>query len=328
MKYIETNWDVPYYNMAFENYVMNSDEFDDDYFFFYVHRPSIIIGKHQNAYQEINRRYVEEKGIIVSRRNTGGGAVYHDGGNLNYSFIMRKHGDDAEIDFEKYTAPVISALRKLGINAELSGRNDIMADGRKISGNAQGHNRRKVLHHGTLLFDVNIEEMVNALNVSDMKIQSKAIRSVRSRVMNIREHLNDDMDMASFRNFILNEIFESGDIERRELTGKDLDEVKRLVDEKYSTWDFNFGYSPKFEITRSRRIEGVGIIEAGLSVKDGRITQARFSGDYFSLKDGLEDVILGARFSREGLDKAIGDEELSSYISGLDKKDFISIFFE
>ena len=327
MKYIKTDWNIPYYNMAFENYVMNSEKFSDDYVFFYIHVPSIIIGKHQNALEEINQSYVRDKGIIVSRRNTGGGAVYHDGGNLNYSFIVNRK-DSSGIDFEKYTAPVVAALRKLGIDASLSGRNDIMAMGRKISGNAQGHNRRKILHHGTLLFDVDIEAMVNALNVSRMKIESKAIKSVRSRVLNIREHLEKDMDIHEFRDFILSEIAGNEDLSEYVLDSEDIEKVEKLVREKYSTWDFNYGYSPKFSVTGKKRIDAVGIVEAGVSVKNGKIDDIAFSGDYFSEREGLENLLKGVRFSEESIRKALSGIDVSSYISGLDTENLVSIIFD
>ena len=327
MKYIKTDWDIPYYNMAFENYVMNNDAFDEDYVFFYIHRPSIIVGKHQNTIAEINEKYVREHGIIVSRRNTGGGAVYHDEQNLNYSFIFNKKGREEGIDFSRYCEPIIRALGKLGVEAELSGRNDILVAGKKISGTAQGHNSKKILHHGTLLFNVDVEAMVNSLNVSEAKIESKAIKSVRSRVVNLSERLGDDMDILKFRDFLLEEIFEGEPVEEYVLTDEDLAAVEKLVEEKFSTWEYNYGYSPKFRISNHGRIEGAGEIEIGISVKEGRVTDMKITGDFFSVKEGLEDIFIGRQFRIEDFRDALKDVDINEYISGVTEDDFLGIIF-
>lgn len=329
MKYIKTDFKVPYYNMAFENYVMNNDKFDDDYFFFYIHVPSIIVGKHQNTIEEINSEYVKKNNIIVARRNTGGGAVYHDEGNLNFSFITTKKDDIKEIDFEKYTTPVIKALKKLGIDAVLSGRNDILVDGKKISGNAQCMNKKKVLHHGTIMFDVNVEALVNALNVSDIKITSKAIKSVRSRVLNIKDMINRDMDIYEFKDFILNEIYNNEDIDEYILSKEDIENIEKLVKEKYGTWDFNYGYSPKFTIKNKKKIEGVGIIDIMLDIKNGLINDINISGDYFSVKETkeLEDNLKGIRYKKEDVFKLLSNINISDYIINIKNDNFIKILF-
>lgn len=330
MKYIKTRWNIPYYNMAFENYVMNNDDFKDDYVFFYIHSPSIIVGKHQNTIEEINSKYVKENDIIVARRNTGGGAVYHDEGNLNFSFITTKKEDENEIDFKKYTLPIINALKKLGVDAYLSGRNDILVDGKKISGNAQGLNKNKVLHHGTLMFNVDVEALVNSLNVSQMKIESKAIKSVKSRVLNIKDVLDIKMDIYQFKDFILDEIFSEMDMEEYRLTDKDYENIEKLVKDKYGTWEFNYGYSPKFSIKNKKKFESSGLIEVMLDVKSGIIEDIKISGDYFSVKetDELENMIKGFNYREDDIKSLLETIKLDDYITNIKNEEFISLLFD
>ncbi|MFR6312341.1 lipoate--protein ligase [Anaerofustis stercorihominis] len=330
MKYIKTRWNIPYYNMAFENYVMNNDDFKDDYVFFYIHSPSIIVGKHQNTIEEINSKYVKENDIIVARRNTGGGAVYHDEGNLNFSFITTKKEDENEIDFKKYTLPIINALKKLGVDAYLSGRNDILVDGKKISGNAQGLNKNKVLHHGTLMFNVDVEALVNSLNVSQMKIESKAIKSVKSRVLNIKDVLDIKMDIYQFKDFILDEIFSEMDMEEYRLTDKDYENIEKLVKDKYGTWEFNYGYSPKFSIKNKKKFESSGLIEVMLDVKSGIIEDIKISGDYFSVKetDELENMINGFNYREDDIKSLLETIKLDDYITNIKNEEFISLLFD
>lgn len=330
MKYIKTRWNIPYYNMAFENYVMNNDDFKDDYVFFYIHSPSIIVGKHQNTIEEINSKYVKDNDIIVARRNTGGGAVYHDEGNLNFSFITTKKEDENEIDFKKYTLPIINALKKLGVDAYLSGRNDILVDGKKISGNAQGLNKNKVLHHGTLMFNVDVEALVNSLNVSQMKIESKAIKSVKSRVLNIKDVLDIKMDIYQFKDFILDEIFSEMDMEEYRLTDKDYENIEKLVNDKYGTWEFNYGYSPKFSIKNKKKFESSGLIEVMLDVKSGIIEDIKISGDYFSVKetDELENMIKGLNYREDDIKSLLETIKLDDYITNIKNGEFISLLFD
>ncbi|MEH7800355.1 lipoate--protein ligase LplJ, partial [Bacillus pumilus] len=187
----------PMINLAIEEYCLKYLDPEETYLLFYINQPSIIIGKNQNTIEEINTKYVEDNGIKVVRRLSGGGAVYHDKGNLNFSFITKDDGDSFH-NFKKFTEPVIQALEKLGVKAELSGRNDIMADGRKISGNAQFATRGRIFSHGTLLFDSEIEHVVSALNVKKEKIESKGIKSIRSRVANISELMDQKMTTEEF----------------------------------------------------------------------------------------------------------------------------------
>lgn len=207
MKFIENNSIDPHYNLAFEEYIFKHLESDEDFVLLWRNGPSIIVGKNQNTIEEINLEYVKENNINVVRRVTGGGAVYHDLGNLNFSFITKPKSNDL-IDFQTYNVPIIKALQKLGVNCQLSGRNDLTIDGRKFSGIAQSIIKGKVLNHGTLLFDSELDALTKALNVKRDKIESKGIKSVASRVTNIKTYVIDDVDVLRFKELLLKSIFE------------------------------------------------------------------------------------------------------------------------
>ena len=328
MKYIETNWDIPYYNMAFENYIMNRDDLADDFVFFYIHKPSIIVGKHQNTYAEINQAFVDARNVIVSRRISGGGAVYHDKGNLNFSFIFNRKKAD-KIDFKTYTMPVIKALKKLGIESELSGRNDILIEGKKFSGNAQLMNKTKVLHHGTLMFDVVIEDLIDALNVSQLKIESKAIESVRSRVANLKDYLSQDMTIREFKDHLIKSFYEEVDFEEYVLTAEDIEAVEKSVQETFSTWEYNYGRSPDFAIVKKKRYDA-GIVEAHLNVSEGCIQQIKIYGDFFFTGElgDLEGRLVGLRYNEEDIRKHIDEIDLNRAILNLSLDELVDLLLK
>src|SRR5690625_4717003 len=224
MKFIDNQGITePAINLAIEEYILNNFGEKDTYLLFYINEPSIIIGRNQNSVEEINTDYVEENNIKVIRRLSGGGAVYHDEGNLNFSFITKDDGESFH-NFEKFTKPVVEALNKIGITAELIGRNDLLVEGRKISGNAQFSTKGRMFSHGTLMFDSDVEHVVSALNVQAEKIESKGIKSIRSRVANISEFIEEKITMDEFKDLILRYILNVDDVRnvpRYELTEKD-----------------------------------------------------------------------------------------------------------
>ena len=324
MKYIQTDWPVPYYNMALEDMLMNDEQYDDDYVFFYIHKPSVIVGKHQNTMQEINYRFIRENNITAARRITGGGAVYHDEGNLNYSFVFRR-SEGGMIDFEPYTRPVIKALRSLGVESELSGRNDILIEGKKFSGTAQYMNKRKVLSHGTLMFDLNIENMVNALNVDDLKIQSKAITSVKSRVANLKDFLSSGMDIYDFRKHLTDSFSEGMQMQTIRLSQAETERIEKNVNEKFSSWEYNYGQSPSFSQVKKKKF-AAGIIEAGFDISEGRIERIKFSGDFFVNEpvEILEKMLTGIRFEEETVRSLSGAGDI---IAGIKNEDLAELLF-
>ncbi|PGZ94363.1 lipoate--protein ligase [Bacillus pseudomycoides] len=318
----------PTINLAIEEYCVKNLNINETYLLFYINEPSIIIGKNQNTVEEINADYVREKGIHVVRRLSGGGAVYHDLGNLNFSFITKDDGDSFN-NFKKFTEPVTVALGKLGINAELSGRNDILAEGRKISGNAQFATRGRMFSHGTLLFDSEIDHVVSALNVKMDKIQSKGIKSIRSRVANITEFLNEKITIEEFKQLLLENIFEGeSKIPTYELTEEDWKEIYKISEERYRNWDWNYGKSPKFNLQHSHRFP-VGQVDVRLEVQKGVVSECKIYGDFFGVEDvrDIEERLSGKVFDKEALAVALADVEVPRYFGNITKEDFLSLFF-
>ncbi|TWT00063.1 lipoate--protein ligase [Planomicrobium sp. CPCC 101079] len=319
----------PRINLAIEEYLLNTMDVEKDSFLlFYINEPSIIIGKNQNTAEEINTDYVDSNGIHVVRRLSGGGAVYHDLGNLNYSFITTDDGNSFR-NFRKFTEPVVKALQKLGVNAELSGRNDLMVEGRKISGNAQFSTRGRMFSHGTLMFDTEIEAVVSALNVSKEKIESKGIKSIRSRVANISEFLKEPMTVTEFRSAILHSLFEGEEnVKYWELTEEDWDNIRALSKKRYGNWDWNYGKSPKFNVKHSHRFP-VGGIDVRLQVEGGLVKEVNIYGDFFGVGDvaEIENAITGVKYERASLDEAISGFDIPTYLGGITKEEFLKLIY-
>ncbi|WP_276352064.1 lipoate--protein ligase [Cohnella caldifontis] len=316
-------------NLALEEYALRHLPDDDDYLLFYVNAPSIIIGRNQNTAEEINEAYVREQGIQVVRRLSGGGAVYHDLGNLNFSFITRDDGQSFH-NFRKFTEPVVAALRKLGVHAELSGRNDIQVGECKISGNAQFAAKGRMFSHGTLLFASEPEAIVAALKPNPAKFESKATKSVRSRVANISEFLPEPMSLEKFKRFLLESIFGGTDIPRYELGEADWDAVRKLADERYRSWDWNYGRSPAFNVRQVKRIEGAGTYDVRLFVENGVIREASVYGDFFGTGDVAEVTakLAGVRYERDAIREALADVDLKVYFGPVDREAWLSLLIE
>lgn len=318
----------PRINLAIEEYALKNLDINETYLLFYINEPSIIIGKNQNTIEEINTEYVEKNGIHVVRRLSGGGAVYHDLGNLNFSFITKDDGDSFH-NFRKFTEPVVNALRKLGVNAELSGRNDLLAEGRKISGNAQFSTRGRMFSHGTLLFDSEIESVVSALNVKKDKIESKGIKSIRSRVANISEFLSEKVTIEEFRSLLLKNIFDGqDDIPEYVLTEKDWENIHELSKERYQNWDWNYGKSPKFNLQHSHRFP-VGQIDVRFEVNKGVIENCKIYGDFFGVGDvtEIEDKLTGLKYEKSQITGALEDVDIKHYFGNISKEDFINLIY-
>jgi lipoate-protein ligase A len=260
----------PYFNIAAEEYLMKETE--GDFAYIYVNDPSVIIGKHQNAYAEINLPYILENGIPVVRRISGGGTVWHDTGNVNFSFILS--GEEGQlVNFRQYTTPVLACLQDLKLPAEFGSRNEILVEGRKVSGNAEHVYRNRVLHHGTLLFSTDIKALEEALKVEEGKYQGKAVQSVPSRVVNIQDFLDPETGVSVFRKNLADYLSRSfGGSDSYVLSHAEMDRISGLVSKKYSTWEWNFGYSPKYRMDREIDWNGKKL-RISLAVEKGRIME-------------------------------------------------------
>jgi lipoate-protein ligase A len=310
MRYIPSSFDIPYYNMELEEYLLENTRFTDDYLVFYVHKPSVIIGAHQNAYKEINARYIGENGVIVARRLSGGGAVYHDGGNLNYSFVFSK---PESVRFDKLLAPVCEALNSLGAGCAFTGRNDLTIDGRKFGGAAQCIKNGRLLFHGTLMVDVDFNALSQALTPDKMKIASKGIDSVRSRVVNLKEKLGPDVGVDTLKDHLLRALMgNSPDVTT--LTEDDLAAVREKVARKFSLASHNYGFRYDFGMEKSVRCEAGGVSVRILT--DGAvIRRAVFSGDFFVTGDLslTERALCGAALTKEGILNAVPDTRIAGF---------------
>lgn len=319
----------PRINLAIEEYVLkNMDIEKDDFLLFYINQPSIIIGKNQNTIEEINTDYVEENGIIVVRRLSGGGAVYHDLNNLNFSFLTKDDGNSFS-NYKKFTQPVVDALAKLGVNSELSGRNDILAEGKKVSGNAQYSTRGRMFSHGTLMFDLDIDAVVNSLKVKQDKIESKGIKSVRSRVANIIDFLPEKITVEQFRMEILKSIFGGEEnIQYYELTEEDWDNIHEISKNRYQLWEWNYGKSPRFNIQKTKRFPS-GSLDIRLEVNKGVIEEAKIFGDFFGVGDVDEvaELLVGTKYDRAAIAEKLKDIEIPVYFGGITEEDFLHLIY-
>ena len=319
--YLQTGSTDPAYNLAFEEYVLTHHR-EGSFLILWQNANAVIIGRNQNAEAEINRSFVEQHGIRVIRRNTGGGAVYHDLGNLNYSFITDA-GDLQDRSAARFTGPVVDALRGLGLDAESSGRNDILISGKKVSGTAQQLLKNRILHHGTLLFDSDPDMIAGALNPDPTKFQSKSVQSVRSRVGSIRSALPKDMDMTAFWNYLCQCFTQEGMIPMS-LSPAELAQVQQLKESKYDTWEWNFGRSPKFETCLKYRYPG-GLLELHLSVAEGRIKNIRILGDFLALTElsPLEEALTDTLYHEEAVCAVLDRFPLREMLGGITREEFI-----
>lgn len=327
MKCIISPFTDCYKNIGSEEYFLS--RFDDDIFYLYINAPSIIVGRHQNTCAEINQEYVRENGIEVVRRLSGGGAVYHDHGNLNYGFIVQNQGKDINEVFRELTVPIINVLQKLGADARFSGRNDLVIDDKKISGVAQYHKDNRILLHGTLLFSSDMSKVSQSLNVDPRKFQDKGVKSVRSRVTNISPCLSKPLSIEEFT-FILSKevISQFAGAEIYKLTDQDKEEIQKLADSKYATWEWVFGSSPDFTYRNELRFEN-GILDIGLDVNAGVIKNLTIYGDFFGTKD-IDEMIgyfIGLPYEKTAVESVLTRFQLTDFIYKLPEELFIKSIF-
>jgi len=323
-------------NLATETYLMNEKKFDEPLLLFYIEGPCIIVGRNQNTLEEINKQYVDEHGIVVTRRTSGGGAVYQDLGNLCFSFVVDSDSEEFG-DFKSFVQPVVDALHRMGAtSAEVSGRNDILVDGKKFSGNAMYTKNGKTFSHGTLMLDVDLGVLPNALTVPEDKIKSKGIKSVSSRVTNLRPYLSSeyqDMTTPQFRDELLKELFHVdniGEIKDKEykLTPEDEKGIDKINAEIFDNWDWVYGNSPEFTVKKRQHFTS-GTIDARFVVDDGKITVAKFYGDFFGPKDAadLADKLVETKFERAEVEQVLNDVDVNQYFNGISKDELLDLLF-
>lgn len=330
MIYVINNSDNCFFNHAAEKYLMN--KFDDEIFMLWINKPSILIGRNQNTLTEINFDYVNANNIDVVRRLSGGGAVYNDHGNINFSFITYRDEENCKVEsgFEKFALPVIKALNSLGVNAEFTGRNDITIDEKKFSGNAQYFQKDKLLHHGTLLFDCNMSGLSSALKSKAMKFKDKSVKSVGGRVTNILPHLKEPMTIEAFKDYLRSYIIDTHKIEKIiEFDENDIKEIEKISKEIFENWKWNYGKSPVYTYENSVK-HSSGLVEYSLNVKESIITDISIYGDFFGEKNikEIEKVIIGVKHNRDDLENRLKDIELNNYIRGLTIKNLVDDLLE
>lgn len=316
MKYLTNCSTDPYFNLAFDEYCLENVKSWQPYFFLWRNRPSVIVGLNQNVYSEVNLEYLDAHGITLARRVTGGGAVYHDLQNLNYTIIGAHPSPE----------PFVEALRKLGVDAQLTGRNDIFVDGRKCSGYARRVSHGQEIIHGTLMYDVDLDTLSHVLDTPFSKMNAKGIASVKSRVCNLKDHLPamaslDELQAA------LQDILSGGD-QPLPPDIVPLDEVQALSDSKFSTWDFVYGRSKEAGFTRSVKLS-CGTVSADFKVEGGVLTHLVFWGDFLfdEPASGLAEKLVGHRFTPSEISEALARAGVSRYLRGVSAADLLELFF-
>lgn len=324
-------------NLATEQYILNQKDFDEAVILFYIQKPCVIVGRNQNVRAEVDLKYAEANNITITRRLSGGGAVYDDLGNLSFSFVVNAE-HEAFGDFKRFTEPLITALHDMGaVGAEISGRNDLLIDGKKFSGNAMYTKNKKMYSHGTLMFDVKLDEVGRVLTVSEKKLASKGTKSVRSRVTNLKPFLSKEyqtLTTEEFRDQLLLRLFEVDTLEAIKdyeylLTQKDEAAIDQLVADIYANDEWIFGEEPKFTIKREEKFKG-GLMEANISVEKGRIAAITIYGDYFSQKDtkDLETLLVGCEYKSEAIEQRLKPISIDEYFNHVTKAEFIQLLVD
>lgn len=326
MKYLETCSVDPYYNLAFEEYVLKNCR-DDDYLILWQNDNTIVFGVNQNPLEEIIINKAKEEHVNIVRRTTGGGAVYHDMGNLNFSYIT-DWNDGENSGYEFFLTPITEAFAKISITIDIQGRNDLTIEGKKVSGNAQRLLGDRILHHGTLLINSDLSRIGRFLNVSREKIESKGIKSVQSRVANISDFTDEELNVEYVKKLLKDMYFSHG-VEVEVFDKKICQDIQRIADDKYRSWEWTYGRSPKFNYKNRKRFSG-GILEANLDVHEGKINECIIRGDFLSLKDirDIEAKLKGIRYDAQDIKKALDTPDFELYFGTITKSEALNCFMD
>lgn len=317
MIYIESGSTDPYFNLAMEEYVFDKLDRSEEYFMLWQNENTVVVGKYQNTAQEINRELVEDKKIKVARRLSGGGAVYHDKGNLNFTFIVDQK-KNFDFDFKRFSMPVVAALKGMGIQSEFTGRNDLIVDGKKFSGNSQYIKQNRIMHHGCIMVDSNLIDVSDVLRPKDAKFESKSAKSVRSRVTTISEAAGKHISVEDFKKALLSEIFGREKIKQYRFSLEEIKEIKKSAESKYASWEWNYGKSGNYNYFNSHKYD-FGLVEVRAVIREGIIEEVALSGDFFGngeiadVETALKGLPVDGRLANE-FEKKI---DIGSYIRGM-----------
>lgn len=324
-------------NLATEQYLLNQRTFDEPVVLFYIQQPCVIVGRNQNVRAEVDLAYAKKHQITITRRLSGGGAVYDDLGNLSFSFVVNAEHESFG-NFKLFTQPIIDALHEMGATgAEISGRNDLLIEGKKFSGNAMYTKNKKMYSHGTLMLNVDLDEVSRVLTVSEKKLASKGTKSVRSRVTNLKPYLSEeyqDITTEAFRDRLLLHLFKANTIEaiqpfEYQLTQQDEQAIDQLVEEIYGNDAWVFGEEPSFTIKREEKFKG-GLIEANISVDKGKIQAITIYGDYFNQKDTkeIERLLTDVNYEREAIETVLSTVEIGQYFNNVSKEEVVQLLVD
>ena len=323
MIFITTDSTDIYYNLAAEYYLVTEKRLDDMVFMLWRTSPTTLVcGKYQNIFQEIQLAYVNEKKYRVARRLSGGGTVYQDENVFQYSFVTPEKKQI--VDFRKYLDPMVDAMRRLGVPVEFNSRNDLMINDHKVSGAAQYNQAGYEVHHGTVLYNANLEELEKCLNVDDLKIVSKGIKSVRERVVNMGDYTGD-LSVAQFMEKLKDEVAQA-DVDTYVFDADEVARIEAIADEKFRSWEWIFGKSPKCDMIKKGRTDG-GTLEFHVSLEEGKITQFDILGDFFAGKDVTElgNALIGCIFERNHLQARLEEVDAKSYFYRVSNEDILQI---
>lgn len=329
MIYLKSDNTDPAYNTALELFAFNELAEEDDVFYLWINRPCIVVGKNQNTRQEIDQHYCDDHDIQIVRRISGGGAVYHDLNNLNYTIISSEESQ-ANFDFKSMSQPVIDALAEMGVKAYFTGRNDLQIGDQKFCGNAQYIKGNRVMHHGCIMFDVDLSVLAKALKVSKDKIESKGKTSVRSRVTNIKDHLEDkSYTVEDFAEKLRDFMDKKYNMKEYKITAEDEKKIEKIMDEKNRSWDWVYGTNPDFTIQRNRRLPS-GKVEAHINVNKGHISNMKFFGDFFGVKDvdELAHKLIGVRYDKKSIKEVLDQVDIGEYFLNVSNEEALDILVD
>ena len=304
--YIESTNTLPEFNLAMEQYVFDCMDRKNDYFILWQNENTVVVGKNQNTYEEVSLPYIKNHHTHVVRRLSGGGAVYHDLGNLNFTFIINSKKSQ-KINFDEFTTIIAKALN----------------DSQYIKGN-------RTMHHGCLLYETKLDEMSKVLNVSNTKIISKGIKSVQSRVANICSYMKEPMTMEEFKSHLVSYMSKREKIEKYMFSEEDIKGIERLKASVYDTWEWNYGASPEYNVIKSKRFEECGEIKVFMVVKYGIIQKIQIYGDFFGCMDvsQLTSLLEGCKLRIEDLRNVLGQCDIGQVIHNFSEEQFLELMME